>query len=118
MKRKFYISVLIGAFAGAANGLFGAGGGTVLVPAMEKFLRVEPKKAHASAIAVILPLSVISAVFYILKGSLYINYILFTSTGGILGSLIGAKLLSRFTGKQLHRLFGLFMIIAAARMII
>ncbi len=118
MKRKFYVSALIGLLTGGANGLFGAGGGTILVPAVERFLGVKPQKAHATAIAVILPLSVISAVFYILKGSLYRELILWTSLGGIIGSFIGAKLLSRFTGKQLHRLFGFFMIIAAVRMII
>ncbi len=118
MNRKFYISALIGFITGAANGLFGAGGGTILVPCMERFLKVKPQKAHASAIAVILPLSVLSAVFYILKGSLLPYFIIWTSLGGVIGGFIGANLLSKLGGKWLHRIFGAFMIAAAVRMII
>lgn len=118
MRDNFFKSAAIGAAAGFANGLFGAGGGTILVPSAEKFLKVEPQKAHATAIAVILPLSIISAVFYLSKGSFMTSYIIFTSLGGILGSFAGSKLLSKCTGKQLHRIFGLFMIIAAVRMIL
>ena len=50
----------IGLVTGFANGLFGSGGGTIVVPAMERFLGEEEHKAHATAIAVILPLSLLS----------------------------------------------------------
>ena len=60
-------NALIGFMTGVLNGLFGSGGGTVAVPAMERFLLVEDKKAHATAIAVILPLSVVSLFIYMGK---------------------------------------------------
>ena len=47
-------AILIGAVTGFANGLFGSGGGTIVVPCMERFLNVEEHKAHATAIAIIL----------------------------------------------------------------
>ena len=59
---KFKIAVL-GLVTGFANGLFGSGGGTLVVPGMQKFLKVEQHKAHATAIAIILPLTV-----YIFQG--------------------------------------------------
>lgn len=118
MNRNFFISALIGLVTGAANGLFGAGGGTILVPSVERFLKIKPHKAHATAIAVILPLSIVSACFYIIKGRLLTNYILWTSLGGILGGFMGAKLLGGISGKWLHRIFGIFMIVAAVRMIL
>ncbi len=118
MRDKFLKSAAIGAAAGFANGLFGAGGGTILVPAEERLFKVKPQKAHATAIAVILLLSIVSAFFYISKGEFLTKYIIFTSLGGVVGSFLGSKLLSKCTGKQLHRIFGLFMIIAAVRMII
>ena len=83
-----YKTILIGAVTGFANGLFGSGGGTIVVPCMERFLGVEEHKAHATAIAIILPLSLLSIAFY------------------------------KVSGKWLHRIFGLFMIIAAVRMIV
>ncbi len=108
---------LIGVITGFVNGLFGSGGGTVLVPCMEKFLKTIPQKAHASAIAVILPLSVISAVLYIGKLDVDIKSLLYVSCGGIIGGFIGAKLLGKISSKYLHIVFGLCMLAGAIRMI-
>lgn len=112
------IPYIIGAVTGTANGFFGAGGGTVLVPAMERLMDVEEHKAHATAIAVILPLSVISAFLY--RENVKANYstLLMVSLGGIVGGYIGARLLGRIPKKWLHIIFGGFMITAAARMIL
>ena len=60
----------IGLVTGFANGLFGSGGGTIVVPAMERFLGEEEHKAHATAIAVILPLSLLSLGVYLWKADL------------------------------------------------
>lgn len=110
----------IGTVTGFANGLFGSGGGTIVVPAMERFLGVEEHKAHATAIAVILPLSVLSLAVYLWKTELgeVWQVALWASAGGLLGGVVGAKLLSRVSGLWLHRIFGGFMIAAAVRMIL
>ncbi len=110
-------SGIIGTVTGFANGLFGAGGGTILVPSMEKFLKVEAHKAHATAIAVILPLSILSAFIYQKNGSLDLTSILYVSAGGVVGGFIGAKLLNKLSSNKLHKIFGLFMIVAAMKMI-
>jgi len=117
MKRIFK-SMSIGTVAGFCNGLFGAGGGTIIVPAMERFLKVETHKAHASAIAVILPLSMASALLYVNRPETDWTAIAFISLGGIAGGVLGAKLLSKLSSAWLHKLFGLFMIAAAVRMIL
>lgn len=108
---------LVGTVTGFANGLFGAGGGTILVPALERILKVEPHKAHASAIAVIFPLSLLSAFIYLKGGMPDWKPTLFISIGGVAGGFVGAKLLSKIPEKWLHRIFGLFMMAAAVRMI-
>lgn len=108
---------LIGIITGFFNGLFGSGGGTIVVPAMERILKVEAHKAHASAIAVILPLSVISAFVYARSGESDWMQILYVSLGGMIGGFIGAKMLRKISAAWLHRIFGLFMIVAAVRMI-
>lgn len=51
--KKYICYAMIGVTSGVLNGLFGAGGGCVVVPAMEKFLDMDEKKSHATAIAVI-----------------------------------------------------------------
>lgn len=107
---------LIGIFSGCINGLLGSGGGTIVVPALEVFKKTETHKAHATAIAVILPLSVISAAVYMFKGALNWEAILYVAIGSIPGSIIGAKLLKKLSSKTLNKLFGVVMISAALRM--
>lgn len=111
---------LIGIVTGFANGLFGSGGGTIVVPAMERFLNVEEHKAHATAIAVILPLSVLSLIIYLWKTdvSAVWQLALWASAGGLAGGLVGAKLLTKVSGLWLHRIFGAFMLAAAVRLIL
>jgi len=85
---------------------------------MEKFLNTEAHKAHASAIAVIFPLSVLSTFIYANKVNLDWTVILYVSIGGIAGGYIGSKLLNRLSSVWLHRIFGLFMVIAGVRSIL
>lgn len=118
MSKKGVISSIVGAITGFANGLFGSGGGTIIVPAMERFLRVEPHKAHATAIAVILPLSVLSMFIYLKNGNIDWINVLYVSIGGIAGGFAGAKLLNKVSDKWLHKIFGAFMIAAAVKMIL
>lgn len=117
MNKKNIISAILGIITGFLNGLFGSGGGTILVPGLEKFLNFEEHKAHATTIAVILPLSILSMFVY-LKG-VNINYInvIIISLGGMLGGYLGAKFLKKIPAKWLHKIFGGFMLIAAWRMI-
>lgn len=56
--------IAIGLVTGICNGLFGSGGGTILVPGMVFLLGLEEHKAHATAILVILPLTILSTVVY------------------------------------------------------
>lgn len=112
--------LLLGIVTGFANGLFGSGGGTIVVPGMERFLRVEEHKAHATAIAIILPLSVLSLGIYLWKTDLSAVWriALWASAGGLAGGIVGAKLLQKVSGLWLHRIFGAFMLAAAVRMML
>lgn len=111
-------SIGIGSITGLLNGLLGSGGGTLLVPCMERFLKVEEHEAHATAIAVIAPLCVISAILYGTAQTPDWMVLLEVCAGGVAGGLIGAKLLSRLSGRWLHILFGLSMIAAGVRMVL
>ena len=86
--------LLYGSLCGFLNGLFGSGGGTVAVPAFEKN-GTEPKKAHASSVALIFVLSLVTAVIYLMNGKLdfgtaweYIPY-------GLIGAILGSFLLGK-----------------------
>lgn len=118
MKNDTFKKFVIGIITGFANGLFGAGGGTIVVPAIEKFLKVEAHKAHATAIAIILPLSILSTFIYARGVNIDFKTIIYVSIGGIVGGYLGAKFLGKISSKWLHKIFGIFMIVAAVRMIL
>lgn len=114
---RFLKYALIGLVTGAANGLFGSGGGTIAVPAMVVLLGADDHKAHATAISIIFPLTLVSAFFYI--SNRYVDWQLTFKvvTGGVAGGYIGAKLLNICPAGILRKIFAVFIIFAALRMI-
>lgn len=110
-------TAVLGIASGFLNGLFGAGGGSIIVPGMQKFLNIEQHKAHATAMAVMLPLTLVSAAVYLKMAAAEWAVILWVSLGGAAGGFIGARLLNKIPAKLLHKIFGAFMIAASLRMI-
>ena len=121
MKNKhFNFSIknsIIGIFTGFVNGIFGSGGGTLLVPILNNILDVEEHKSHATALAIIIFLTSASSVIYISKGTYEFSLTLKVAIGSVIGGIIGAKLLSKVTGKFLRISFGAIMILASLRMV-
>ena len=117
MFKKHFKEISIGFASGILNGLFGAGGGSVLVPLMEKFLGVEEHKAHATAIPVILIRSIVSSFLYLRRGFFDFRLWLFVSIGGLAGGFVGAKLLKKVPKKWLKIGFGAVICITAVKMI-
>ncbi len=109
--------ILIGIAAGVANGLFGSGGGTIAVPAMVFLLEEDEHKAHATALLIILPLTLVSTYFYLSHNYVNWNITWKAMAGGVVGGAIGAFLLNKCPSKILRKIFGIFMILAAIRMI-
>ena len=97
-------SVLCGAATGAANGLFGGGGGMIAVPLL-RAQGLNEKQAHATAIAVILPVSLLSFLLYAIKGFFDFSVALPVAAGGFAGGFAGAKLLSFLPEKAVFYVF-------------
>ena len=114
-KRKTWFYCLIGAAAGFLNGLFGAGGGTVVVPLLE-MTGLESKKSHATSIAIILPLSVFSACVYLWGTSPHWGEALSYLPLGAAGAAAGAWLLKKIDNSLLRRIFGGVILASAARL--
>ncbi|QQY80514.1 hypothetical protein EDD65_102168 [Keratinibaculum paraultunense] len=117
MNTKVLKLISIGVIAGIINGLFGSGGGTLVVPALVFILGIEDYKAHATAISIILPLSIISSFIYLKKDIIQYKIALIVILGGIFGSFIGAKILNKVPTSMLRKVFGSTIIITALRMI-
>lgn len=106
-----------GGLIGLVNGFFASGGGIVAVMILEKIMKIETKRAHATAIAIILPLSLLSVIVYGVKGFVDWKLILETSAGGTVGAVTGAKLLEKLPKRYIKMGFGLVMIAAGWRML-
>lgn len=118
IKKSLLILSIIGLSTGFVNGLFGSGGGTIAVPAMVFLLGLKEQVAHATAIAIILPLSIISSIIYFKNSFVDWNLTLIVSLGGMIGAYIGAKILNKFSERSLRKIFGISMIAAAIRMVL
>ena len=86
----------------------------IAVPMLEKG-GSEPKKAHATSIAITLPLSVISGLVYFKGGSLDFSRAVKFIPLGIVGAAVGAMLMKKLSNSLLKRIFGALMIIAGVR---
>lgn len=113
MKNKLFY--LWGAVVGILNGLLGAGGGMVAVPALRT--KMSAKEAHATSVSVILPICAVSALFYIQRGAVTIFDALPYLMWGIIGSVIGTFILKKLSGKALRKIFAIFMLWAGIRLI-
>ena len=115
--KKYIKHIIIGLISGVLNGLFGAGGGSIVVPAMEAFLDIDEKKSHATAIAIILLMSIVSSYFYIRNGFFDLKLWIPVTAGGIAGGLLGAKVLSKIPVKWLKIIFGSVIVITAFKLV-
>lgn len=115
MKKKL-ILIFSGILTGFVNGLLGAGGGMLAVPALKK-AGLDQKDAHRNAVAVILPMTVLSAALYLFGGRVSISDVYPYILGGLSGALLGTVCLKKISGKALGVVFGGFMIYAGVRMI-
>lgn len=102
---------------GVINGMFGAGGGMLAVPMLKK-IGFEQKQAHANAVAVILPITVVSAALYLLKGTVNISDSIAYIPTGLIGSYIGTLIIRKISPMWLKRIFGGFMVYAGVRLLI
>ena len=106
---------LAGGLAGVANGFFGGGGGSVLVPLLTGCCGLSQRKAFATSVAVILPLCALSVAVYFFRGGLDLMAALPYLAGGAAGGWIGGKWFKGMKMPWLKRAFGLLLIYGGVR---
>ena len=118
MRIKRYLPALYGAAAGLLNGLFGAGGGMLLLPLLSRVPELTEREAFACSVCVMLPLSAVSAAIYFLRGGSFAADALPYQLGGALGGIAAGLLLRRANTRLLHRLLGGFILFGALRLLL
>ena len=111
-------AALCGLAAGAVNGLFGAGGGMILLPLLTGLCSLADHEAFACSVCIILPLSLVSLCVYVLRGSLDFTQALPYLIGGAAGGVIAGVLLKKLSPVWLHRALGLLILWGGLRLLL
>ena len=104
IKKGFVFGILIG----AVNGLLGAGGGMLTVPVLKK-MGFSQKSAHKNAVAVILPITAISATLYLLGGRVRLLDAVPFIPLGLVGAALGTFIIKKISPSLLKKIFALFL---------
>ncbi len=102
---------------GIVNAIFGAGGGMIAVPVIKSKGKSQ-KEAQASAVGVILPLCILSAVIYYIRGYYTLSEALKYVPFALVGAIVGTVLLKRIPDRILRKIFSFFMLYLGIRMVI
>lgn len=114
---KEFSVYFVGLAAGIINGLLGGGGGMIVVPGLALTLGLTAKKSHATALAVILPASVISAC--VLLFTFKNDWVLLSATtlGVSVGGVVGALLLKKLKNPAITKIFAVLMLLAGVKLL-
>ncbi|AFY47576.1 MULTISPECIES: sulfite exporter TauE/SafE family protein [Nostocaceae] len=113
--------LLIGLVAGVAGGMFGIGGGAIMVPAMVLLLGLDQKFATGTSIAAqILPIGLLGAAVYYREGKIDIKYAAIIALGLLIGNLFGALFANQpfITSATMKKLYGIFLLLIGLRYLV
>lgn len=112
-----FIFLAIGLGAGVLSGLFGVGGGVLIVPALVFFLKYTSHSAVGTSLgALLLPVGALGALAYYRSGNLELKASLLIAIGLFLGAFFGARIALSLSPVHLSRAFAVFLVLVAARM--
>lgn len=114
----FSIYALLGVFVGIFSGLFGVGGGIIMVPFLVLLSAQSQQMAQGISLAVMVPTALANCFRYAKSGNLDLWIALPIVLGAVpAGYFFGADLAQRLSGDTLKTMFALFMVIVAVRMV-
>lgn len=116
--RHVWMLVFVGLVAGFLSGIFGVGGGILVVPGLTIFVRMDQRLAHGTSLAAILPISLASLITY--WGHQHVDWpvAFWLSCGAIVGSIVGTHLLAVTSKRALGLIFASVLIVSAIRLFI
>lgn len=111
--------VLLGIVCGLVSATFGVGSGLILVPALVLVFGVTQPTAQGTSLAVMVPMSLVGAIGYryLAHVPLDLRLIGLLSIGAVVGAAVGSRLPAMLAPPVAQRLFGVFLMVVAARMI-
>jgi uncharacterized membrane protein YfcA len=111
-------AAILGLVAGFLGGLFGVGGGILIVPALVLFMHMDQRLAHGTSLAAVLPIAVASLIGYALAGKVDWPVGALLAAGAVGGAVIGTHILHVLPQRVLGYVFAGFLLLTAVRLIL
>jgi uncharacterized protein len=109
--------LVIGLVAGVLSGVFGIGGGVIIVPALILISHMKPHTATGTSLgALLLPVGLLGAWQYWQKGDVNVAAALLLGLGVFVGALFGARIGLGLAPRALERTFAVMLVVVAARL--
>lgn len=117
-RSRLLTCLLIGLVAGFLSGLFGVGGGTVIVPALVAFLALDRRLAAGTSLLAIVPTSITGVITYGVSGNVHWLTAGILAAGSVIGAQIGTWLLARLSNQVLRFAFIAFLIVVGVQLLL
>jgi uncharacterized membrane protein YfcA len=111
-------SVIVGVAAGILSGLFGVGGGVVIVPGLVFLLGMNQRVAHGTSLAAIVPIAAAALAGYAIESAVDYPAATLLVLGAVVGAYLGTRWLDQLPMRALQLGFVVLLIVAAVRLII
>ena len=114
---RIVVLILIGLAGGLLSGMFGVGGGIILVPLLVAFAHLDQRRASATSLLAILPTAISGSITYIANGEIDWIAAGIIAAGAVIGAVVGANLLKRIPIVWLRWIFIALLLVIAVRMV-
>src|SRR5918996_4628728 len=111
-------AAVVGLVAGFLSGLFGVGGGILIVPALLLIMRMDQRLAHGTSLAAVLPIAVASTLGYALDDAVDWPVAALLAAGAVAGAVVGTHVLHLVPQRALAVAFTGLMLATAVRMLL
>lgn len=111
--------LILGLVAGIFGGMFGIGGGTILIPALVYLFGFTQHQAQGTTLAILVPpIGLLAALRYYYSGNVKLSIATLICIGFFIGGLFGAELVHKISEPVLKKLFGLYLFFIALKMVL
>jgi len=110
--------IILGLVAGISSGVFGIGGGIILIPALVYLFGLTQHQAQGTTLAILVPpIGLLAALRYYYSGNVKLGMAAFICLGFFVGGYIGAGFIQNLSDPILKRVFGVLLLLISVRMI-
>ncbi|MCB8994384.1 MAG: sulfite exporter TauE/SafE family protein [Bacteroidales bacterium] len=115
---QLIIIILVGILGGFASGIFGIGGGIIIVPALVFLVGMTQQEAQGTSLTMMLaPIGILGVINYYKAGYVNMKYAVILMIAFLLGSYFGSKLAIHIEGKALRQAFGVLTVLMGMKLI-